>query len=229
MIRIWQLAPGPRQFAVVAAVHDPTAGNFASVAGTADGRGLVTGDRRGHVVAWDLDPAVDAWDDATVAEFAALPYKAQPGWCLEHPDLVRPPRRWTDTRKGWMWNVRVSPDGTAVAAAGEDRGVVVYDVATGAVRYRAESGSRTDFHGLDWRPDGALLAAGGEDDSIYVFDGATGAVHDRLEGSGDVVSAVAWSPDGTTLASTAGGARVSLALLESTTGPDLAIRFWVAR
>jgi WD40 repeat protein len=56
---------------------------------------------------------------------------------------------------------------------------------------------------------------------VYLTD-ANGAPYDRLEGHEDAVGAVAWSPDGATLASTAGGARVSLALLQRRDGsrPD---------
>ena len=64
----------------------------ASVAWQADGQGLVTGDRRGHVKAWDFDPSVDGFDADTIANFATLSYEAQPGWCQANPSLaVRTP------------------------------------------------------------------------------------------------------------------------------------------
>ena len=77
--------------------------------------------------------------------------------------------------------------------------------------------------------DGTLVAVGGADRAVHVFEAASGAPYDRLEGHADIVSAVAWSPDGHVLASTAGGPRVSLALLNVTTGPDLTVRLWTAR
>ena len=94
---------------------------------------------------------------------------------------------------------------------------------------RAGAPSGAALHGLDWSPDGNLVAVGGADHVVHVFDAASGAEYDRLEGHADVVSAVAWSPDGHVLATTAGGPRVSLALLNVTTGPDLAVRLWTAR
>jgi WD40 repeat protein len=229
MVRIWDMAPGPRQFHVVGVIYDKEAGNVASVAWLPDGT-LVTSDRKGHVTAWDYDPAVDGFDDATVAEFATVSYEGQPGWCLKRLALTTPPYRWRDARKAkWIWNVRVSPDGTRVAAAGSDGLLAVYDVATGADVFRASVAGGSELHGLDWSPDGALLAVGAKDKSVYLVDATTGAFYDRLEGHADLVSAVAWSPDGTTLATTAGGARVSMALLDVATGPDQTIRLWARR
>ena len=90
-VRVWQLAPGPGQFQVVTAIHDPAAENFASVAWRRDGRGVVTGDRRGRVIAWALDPDATRWDDATIAEFAGVSYEAQAAWFAAHPTLAAVP------------------------------------------------------------------------------------------------------------------------------------------
>ncbi len=229
MIRVWSLEPGPNQFRVVGVLYDKDAGNFASVAWQPDGRGLVTGDRRGHVKAWDFDPAVDGFDAATIATFATLSYEAQPSWCQANPSIAVHAPRWADSRSGWIWNVRVAPDGTRAAAAGNDGALVIYDLASGESVVHVESPSGAALHGLDWSPDGTLVAVGGADRAVHVFEAASGAPYDRLEGHADIVSAVAWSPDGHVLASTAGGPRVSLALLNVTTGPDLTVRLWTAR
>jgi WD40 repeat protein len=230
MVRIWQMAPGERQFRVVGVIYDKEAGNVASVAWETDGKGLVTSDRKGHVTAWDYDPDVDGFDDATVAEFADVSYEGQPAWCLKHLALTTPRQRWRDARREkWIWNVRMAPDGTRVAAVGSDGVLAIYDVETGADVFRGSVARGSELHGLDWSPDGALLAVGAKDRFVYLIDPATGALYDRLEGHGDLVTAVAWSPDGATLASTAGGARVSQALLDVATGPDQSIRLWRRR
>jgi len=226
MVRIWQLAPGARQFKVVGVIYDKEAGNVASVVWRPDGTGLLSSDRRGHVTAWDFDPDVDAFDDATVAAFAKVSYEQAPGWCQKNAAITVRPPRWRDTRKGWMWNVRIAPDGTRAAAVGDDGVLAIYDAETGDDLYRGSIAGGADLHGLDWSPDGSLLAVGGEDRQVYLVDAASGAPYDRLEGHLDAVSAVAWSPDGATLASTAGGARVSMALLNIATGPDQTIRLW---
>lgn len=228
LIRVWQLEPGRHQFRVIGVLYDAEAGNVASLAWRRDGRGLVSSDRRGHVTAWDFDPAIDRFDDATVETFAALSYEVQPGWCGAHPTLTVRTPRWRDTRRGWVWTVRVSPDGTRAAAVGNDGRLVTYDLESGAVVWSATPSGAT-LHGLGWNPDGSLVAVGGADRAVHVVDGATGTPYDRLEGHGDVVSAVVWSPDGSTIATTAGGPRVSLALLDVTAGPDLTLRLWTRR
>jgi WD40 repeat protein len=229
MVRVWSLEPGPNQFRVVGVIYDKEAGNFASLAWQPDGLGLVTSDRRGHVKAWDFDPDAPGFDADTIATFATVSYEQQPGWCQANPDYATRVPRWSDVRTGWIWTVRVAPDGTAAAAAGADKQLVLYDLASGAILARTEASPGTAFHGLDWSPDGSLIAAGGDDGAVHVFD-ASGAFYDWLPGpSSDAVGAVAWSPDSQTLASTAGGPRVSLALLNSTTGPDLTVRLWSRR
>jgi len=183
IVRIWQLAPGDRQFKVIGVIYDKDAGNVASVVWRPDGKGLLTSDRRGHVSAWDFDPDVDAFDDATVAAFAKVSYEQAPGWCVKNAAISTRPPRWRDTRKGWMWNVRISPDGTRAAAVGNDGVLAIYDAGTGDDVYRGVlADARTELHGLDWSPDGTLLAVGAEDAFVYLVDAATGATYDRLEG-----------------------------------------------
>ena len=97
--------------------------------------------------------------------------------------------------------------------------------ASGKVLVREQPGPPA-FHGLAWHPGGQLLAAGGADSRIFLFDGDSGDRVDTLTGHDDVVTAVAWSPDGTTLASTAGGPLIMLALVEVSDGPDEAVRLW---
>jgi WD40 repeat protein len=225
MTRIWQMAPGERQFEVIGVVYDKEAGNLASVVWRPDGKGLYTSDRRGHVTAYDFDPDTDAFDDATVATFANVSYEGAPSWCQKNPALTMRAPLWRDTRKGWIWNVRVSPDGSRVAAVGDDGLLVIYDAQTGDDLFRGAIADGQQLHGLDWSPDGTLLAIGGDDGVVYLTD-ANGAPYDRLEGHQDAVAAVAWSPDGATLASTAGGARISQTLLNVATGPDQTIRLW---
>jgi WD40 repeat protein len=229
IVRIWQLAPGERQFHVIGVIYDKEAGNVGSVVWRPDGKGLLSSDRRGHVTAWDFDPDVDAFDDATVSAFAKVSYESAPGWCLNNAAITTRAPRWRDTRRGWMWNVRISPDGTRAAAVGNDGVLAIYDADSGDDVFRGALAGNSELHGLDWSPDGTLLAVGAKDASVYLVDAATGAHYDRLEGHSDLVSAVAWSPDGATLATTAGGPRVSLALSNIATGPDQTIRLWVRR
>jgi hypothetical protein len=88
-------------------------------------------------------------------------------------------------------------------------------------------------HGLDFSPDGQSLAVGGGDGRIYVFTRTSSeppyTLYDVLQGHTEkVVSAVAWSPDGSTLASVAGGPLLGDAAFNaSVQGGDDTVRLWV--
>jgi WD40 repeat protein len=210
---------------VVALWYDAGAGNFLSVDWAPDGRALVTGDRRGRIAVWDLDPERDRWSDATIAAFARVSYEHQGSWFGAQAALVTRTPRWSESGHGMVWNARWSPDGTRVAGSGADGTVSVYDAGSGEVLEREAPGPAA-FHGLAWHPGGQLLAAGGADKRIYLFDAVSGTLVDTLVGHDDIVTAVAWSPDGGTLASTAGGPLISLKLVDVSDGPDQAIQLW---
>ena len=225
-VRLWQLEPGPQQWAVVALWADPTAKGLLSVDWTPDGRALVTGDRHGQVTRWDFDPATDRWDPATIADFASVGHQQQAWWIASHPVETTRTAAWRDAGHGVVWHVRMAPDGTRVAATGGDGVLSVLDVGSGRPLLRIAAPRATALHGLDWSPDGLLLAAGAANHRIYVFDAATGARWDTLVGHDDVVTAVVWSPDGRTLASTAGGPLLSAATAAVSIGPDQRVQLW---
>lgn len=225
-VRLWELAPGPNQWKVVRVWYDGKAGNLLSVRWTPDGRRLAIGDRVGTVTVWDFDPARDLWNDATIAEYAALPYEKQPGWFTRNAARLAITPRWREAGHKQVWNVRFSPDGTRLAAGGGDGTLSIWDTATGTVLARATTPKKTPIHGLDWSPDGALVAAGAKDKKIYLYDPDWAELVGTVTGHADLVTAVAWSPDGTTLASTAGGQLVQEATNQLVAGPDMAIRLW---
>lgn len=225
-VRLWQLAPGPHQGKVVRLWYDGAANNLLSVRWSPDGRRLALGDRAGRVTVWDVDPERDLWDDATVAEFARLPYAKQPGWFNRNAARLAITPRWREAGHKQVWNVRFSPDGTRVAAGGGDGTVSVWAADSGALLARATTPTKTPIHGLDWSPDGALLATGAKDAAIRLYDPDDAGLLATLPGHADVVTAVAWSPDGRMLASTAGGQLVQEAINQLVGGPDTAIRLW---
>lgn len=224
-VRIWQVAPGPDQWKVVRLWYDTAAGNFLSVRWSSDGRRLLVGDRRGRVMEWAFDPAHDLWDADMIARFAKVGWSNQPGFFAANAVALAPSPLWIDEGHKQVWTVRYAPGGDRVAAAGAD-GLSVLAARTGAVVYRRATPA---LHGLDWSPDGAYLAAGAADRRIYVFRAGDGSLYDRLEGHGEKVSAVAWAPDGRTLASTAGGPLLNYELNAVVNGPDDAVHLWTWR
>jgi WD40 repeat protein len=226
-VRLWQLEPGKRQWKVVRLWYDGAGNNMLSVRWAPDGRRLALGDRAGRVTVWDFDPARDLWDDATVAEFAAIPYAKQPAWFNRNTARLAIAPRWRESGHKQVWNVRFSPDGTRVAAGGGDGTLSIWDAATGNVLARTTTPKKTPIHGLDWSPDGALVAAGAKDTRIYLYEPQDARLVDTITGHADLVTAVAWSPDGRTLASTAGGQLVQESLNQIVSVPDTAIRLWL--
>ncbi|MFI9583955.1 helix-turn-helix domain-containing protein [Streptomyces sp. NPDC052236] len=113
--------------------------------------------------------------------------------------------------------VGFSPTGRALAArAGKNRVIEVRDVATGRLRRSRALGA---IDTAVFSPDGARLAIVGENGSVRIWRLSTGVLHTAHTGHGQSVRAVAFTPDGRTLAVVdigAGGEQVTL--LDAATG-----------
>src|SRR5664280_2382569 len=92
----------------------------------------------------------------------------------------------------------VSPDGSLVAAGSSFDGVTVYKVATG-LQQRAFSG-QTLIVSLAFSPAASLIASASWANSVQVLDVASGKVVKTISVHSDRAEAVAFSPDGATLA-----------------------------
>ncbi len=248
-LRLWQVAPGRNQWKVVRLWNPRLGDQVTSVSWRPDGRALVTSDRLGRVAVWSFDPRPmpegDLWDDAIVDDFADEPSTAYWNWHYRYPERVRRTPVWqydaTRTLKNGTaqvakipsWNARYAPDGRQVAAVWTDGTFAVFDEATGAIVRRTTvtnaRGKTVALHGLDWNPNGSTIAVGGADKLIRVYDAATGALADTLAGHNDLVTALAWSPDGRRLASTAGGVRVNVEHNFDVAGPDTSAIVWERR
>jgi dipeptidyl aminopeptidase/acylaminoacyl peptidase len=100
-----------------------------------------------------------------------------------------------------------SPDSKRLAAAGYERNIRIWDVATGKVLLRWNT-PEGNFACLAYSPDGRLLASGAVlDPGVRVWEAATGRAVNLLEGLPRGTSWLAFSPDGKLLA--CGGYRTS--------------------
>jgi WD40 repeat protein len=99
--------------------------------------------------------------------------------------------------EGWSRTVAFSPDGSQVAASSTDGKIWIWSVESGKQIRTIESKNWQTT--LAWSPDGKYLASGWV--NITIWDVATGQRVRNLEGHGDEIRSLSFSPDGRLLAS----------------------------
>ncbi len=94
-----------------------------------------------------------------------------------------------------------SPDGSQVATGSYQGRIIVWDSASGDVAQTLTySTGRMLIRAVAFDPSGTLLASA-QDNTIAIWDIASGQNVRLLDGHGDIVNSIAWSPDGSRLAS----------------------------
>jgi WD40 repeat protein len=118
-------------------------------------------------------------------------------------------------------SVAVSPDGRYALSGGEDKLVLLWDLAKGRVVHRFE-GHEGRVMAVAFSPDGRRAVSGGEDKVLRLWDVKTGKALRRLGRHADWIFSVAFSPDGLHVLSGGGGNRGN----GGQSGTDLALRLW---
>jgi WD40 repeat protein len=116
----------------------------------------------------------------------------------QEPRLVLPARV-----PGTGLNVAFSPDSRRLATGGEKNTVIIRDVQTGDEILTLWGEHSGEVYALAFSPldDGRLIATAGEDSAVKVWDSHTGKMIRSFRGHTDVVTSLAFCPDGKRLIS----------------------------
>ena len=207
-VRIWDPATG-QQLAKLS--HG---GKVAVVAFSPDGTRLATG-RSDHRTA-------RIWDPATGQQLAKLSHSGGATTGLLANLFIG----------GGVWALAFSPDGTWLATGGMDGTARIWDPATGQQLAELSHSGKIGkvVRAVAFSPDGTRLATTSSGDStVRIWDPATGQQLAKLShgslaarlGRGPVVREVAFSPDGTRLATTGSGDS-TVRIWDPATGQQLA-------
>jgi WD40 repeat protein len=112
------------------------------------------------------------------------------------------------TASGGKHTVAFSPDGSLVAACGQDNSVKVWDAHTGLERH-SFPGHTKIVYSVAFSPDGKRLASASEDHSVRLWDLTTDKELSKVDGHGYVIR-TAFSPDGGLLATVGWGTDIRL-------------------
>jgi RNA polymerase sigma factor (sigma-70 family) len=188
VIRLWEVGTGRELRTIQAApATEGVYGRAGPLAFTPDGRGLLSwgGDRR--LCLWDVATGKELWRRAVGLSGNSL----TPGRPAEFPE-----------HGTGVHAVSFTPDGR-LAALAVGSSVHVLEAATGRELVKVRGQVEGSPVHVDLSPDGRLLAVGGWERSLRLWEVVSGQELWHAEGIG-YVQAVAFAPDGRTVAAAAG-------------------------
>jgi WD40 repeat protein len=220
LVHLWNWRTGEHQSLVG---HE---GEVAQVA-FASPSTLVSADKDGSVLIWDVNMAKKAGAFATAKNLKALDCHGNLVVTGHEDGSVQFWRAPDGAKfyqgpghKGAVYDLAFSPDGSRLASAGLDGAVIVCDARTGAEQRRWHDPARTPLC-LSFSSDGRYLAAGDKQYSARVWDLQTGKLLFLLEGHEGEVGAVAFSHSNKRLASGGSIGDASIKLWDLATGLEL--------
>ena len=104
--------------------------------------------------------------------------------------------------QGEVYSCAFSPDGKALATAGQDRTVRIWDPTTGETRLIL-AGHTDEINWVSYSPDGRLVATASDDQTVKLWDSSNGQLKSTMVGHKDKVVAAEFTPDGRRLVSSA--------------------------
>ncbi len=190
-----------------------------SLAFSPDGRRVIAADSDGLINQWDLAsrravaPAVSQLKGTWLRRIAISPTGDR--WltgAADNNNLVL----WTTTAGGYeprrlagatggVPGVAFSPDGTLVAAGGEDRAIRLWNSSTGQPRGTVVDAHEGRVTSLAFSPDGRFIASSGHDKTVRLWRVGPGGLtlQLRIDDAGNGLDHLAYSPDGLRVAAAA--------------------------
>jgi eukaryotic-like serine/threonine-protein kinase len=223
VLRVWDL-PARKQIAAL-----PQESAIYSLAYSPDGQIFASGDTSGIRV-WNantFEKVADLSQPDLLRSLAFSPDAAQlASFCRNGTVTIWECDTWEGSVSFWVPGggilqgaVTFSPDGSIVAASGEDGGIVLADPRTGETM-KSWFAHQTAITALSFSPDNRLLASSSWDRTVRLWRLPTGEPAATLAGHSAWVSAVAFSPAGLTLASAS--ADQTIRLWDGAAGEELA-------
>ncbi|GAA4785836.1 hypothetical protein GCM10023200_19770 [Actinomycetospora chlora] len=235
-VRVWQLedhglrAALEMRHGIDAASRPVGAGWVRSVAWTSDGRHVLSVATDENLKIWDATHGSEVrnhlhpdrlWTVQTPAAGGLAVTAGADGEVRVYPVDRRSREPVVTVTIGHrVWAAALSPDGTSLAAACEDRHAYVVDLADPTtVRLRIPHPHKV--RSIVWSPDGKLLATGCQDSVGRIFDACTGNVIHDLGGHTDQIRTVSFSPSGNRIAT--GSADLDVRVWDVATGRSVGV------
>lgn len=206
-VKAWDVATGEERFTI----HT---NGVRFLAFSPDGKTLASGHWDQTVRLWDgatgQQRSIPKWHGGGVSCVAFSP----DGKTLASASNDRTVKLWdlvtgqeqVQSHVGPAYSVAFSPDGKTLASGGEDRTVKLWDLGMGST-IDALTKHEGSVRCVAFSPDSKILATRSDEQSVNLWDVATGQERVTLKGHTDnnwQLLPVAFSPDGTTLASASG-------------------------